>query len=249
MSTCIFIKTCGKDHCWLQFLLPSIEKYAEGFNYVLIISDEGAPIPPEYLNTIKKIPVHIRYIAVPQIHGLYIEGGVGYLWQQSIKLHWTEYCDTDSALMLDSDQMLCSKTTPEDFKHNGKWIWSYRLWEAAGGAICWKESTDRVLMQNTLYEAMCIPGFVLTRPATKNCVASICQKHGVHHFWDLVSHRRFNKFSEYNIYGSYIESVRDPDYFYNLKLDIPIRNWDRIITFWSWGGITQGVRDRAALFL
>ena len=249
MSTCIFIKTCSKDHAWLQFLLPSIEKYAEGFRYVLIISDTGTPIPQEYLNSLKRIPVHIRYIPVPHIHDMYIEGGVGYLWQQNVKLHWTEFCDTDSVLMLDSDQMLCSRTVPEDFKHEGKWIWSYRSWESAGGAICWKESNDKVLMQNTPYEAMCIPGFVLTRNATKNCVNTICQKHGVSQLWDLVTQKRFNKLSEYNIYGSFIESVQDPEYFYNTKLDIPIRNWDRIITFWSWGGITQGVRDRAALFI
>ena len=51
--TTIFIKTCPKDHQWLQYLLPSIEKYAEGFKDVVIVSDAGKNvIPPEYLNTI-----------------------------------------------------------------------------------------------------------------------------------------------------------------------------------------------------
>jgi hypothetical protein len=38
--TSIFIKTYPKDHVWLQYLLPSIEKYAEGFKEVIIVSDE-----------------------------------------------------------------------------------------------------------------------------------------------------------------------------------------------------------------
>ena len=170
--TTIFIKTCPKDHQWLQYLLPSIEKYAEGFKDVVIVSDAGKRIiPPEYLNTIKKLPIKTHYIPVPIPDARYPKfghGGVGYLWQQYIKLSWHTLCDSDSALILDSDEMLCKPTTPDDFKHDGKWVWTYRLWKDADSAQCWKSPTDTILQYNTPYEAMAHAGFVLTRNATTN---------------------------------------------------------------------------------
>jgi len=248
--TTIFIKTCPKDHVWLQYLLPSIEKYAEGFKDVVIVSDEGQVIPPEYLRSIKKFQVKTHYIPVPKQDSRYpdnINLGVGYLWQQYIKLSWHNICDSDSALILDSDEMLCKPLTPDQFKHDGKWVWTYRLWKDAGDAKCWKQSTDQILGQNTPYEAMLVCGFVLTRTTTINLMNYIYQKHAISNFWELVVKKKMNTFSEYNIYGSYIHSVSDPDYYYNIRKDIPLH--DCIIKHWSWGNITPEIHRKAMAYL
>lgn len=249
--TSIFIKTYPKDHAWLQYLLPSIEKYAEGFKDVVIVSDAGTVIPPEYLSSIKKIPVHTHYIPVPNQTKEYPQfdkmTGLGYLWQQYIKLSWHNICDADSALLLDSDEMLCKLTTPEQFKHDGKWVWTYRPWNDAGDAICWKQSTDQILRQRTPYEAMLVSGFVLTRPATINLLSYIYQQHSISNLWELVIKKKMNTFSEYNIYGSFIHMVNDPAYYYNIRKDIPLH--DCIIKNWSWGSITPEIHRKALSYL
>ena len=245
--TSIFIKTYPKDHVWLQYLLPSIEKYAEGFKDVVIVSDAGSVIPSEYLSSIKKFPVHTHYIPIPNQTKEYPQfdkmTGLGYLWQQYIKLSWHNICDADSALLLDSDEMLCKPLTPDQFKHDGKWVWTYRLWKDAGDAKCWKQSTDQILGHNTPYEAMLVSGFVLTRTATINLINCIYQKHSISNLWELVVKKKMNKFSEYNIYGSFIHSVNHPDYYYNIQKNIPLH--DCIIKNWSWGGITPEIHMKA----
>jgi hypothetical protein len=250
MTTSIFIKTYPKDHAWLQYLLPSIEKYAEGFKDVVIVSDAGPVIPPEYLSSIKKIPVHTHYIPVPPVTQQYpanLNMGVGYLWQQYIKLSWHTICDADSALMLDSDEMLCKPLTPEQLKHDGKWAWTYRTWKDAEGAIHWKQSTEQILGQSTSYEAMLVGGFVLTRSATINLLSYIYQTHAISNFWELVVKKKMNTFSEYNIYGSFIHMANDPAYYYNIRKDIPLH--DCLIKNWSWGNITPEIHRKAMSYL
>lgn len=248
--TSIFIKTYPNDHVWLQYLLPSIEKYARGFKDVIIVSDAGTIIPPEYLNSIKKFPVHTHYIPVPAPTPEYpanIENGIGYLWQQYIKLSWFKLCDSDTALLLDSDEMLCKPMTPNDFKHNGKWVWTYRLWKEAGDAQCWKQPTDYILGKNTPYEAMMGSGFVMTRTATTNLLNHVFRTHAISNLWELVAKKQMRKFSEYNMYGSFINGVNDPDYYYNIKKDIPLHNC--IIKNWSWSGITPDIHRKAMAYL
>lgn len=254
--TSIFIKTYQKDHAWLQYLLPSIEKYAEGFKYVVIVSDAGTVIPPEYLSSIKKFTVHTHYIPVPKHTKEYPQFnndsmGIGYLWQQYIKLSWHNICDADSALLLDSDQMLCKLTTPDTFKCNGKWMWKYRLWQDAGDAICWKQPTDCILNKNTPYEAMTSSGFVFTRTATINLLNHIYQTHSISNLWELVVKKKMNNFSEYNMYGSYIHHVNDPEYYYiipNDKHNGPHMN-DCVMQNWSWGGISPEIHRKAMSYL
>ena len=247
--TSIFIKTFPKDHVWLKYLLPSIEKYADGFKDVIIVSDAGTKIPPEYLSSIKKIPVRTHYIPVPTPTSKYpnIENGVGYLWQQYIKLNWFKLCDSDSVMVLDSDEMLCKPLTPDQLKHNGKWIWTYRSWKEAGDAQCWKQSTDFILRKNTPREAMCETGFVLTRTVTTNLLNYIYQMHSISNLWELVTKKRMGKFSEYNIYGSFIHMINHPEYYYNIKKDIPLHNC--IIKKWSWGGVTPEIHKNAMAHL
>lgn len=247
--TSIFIKTYPKDHVWLQYLLPSIEKYAEGFKDVIIVSDEGTVIPQQLLDTVKKMPVKTHYIPIPTPDSRYpnIEPCVGYLWQQYIKLSWHTLCDSDSALFLDSDELLCKPLTPDHFKHDGKWIWTYRLWKDAETAQHWKTSTDYVLKCNTPYEAM-LGGFVLTRRATTNLLNYIYQKHNISNFWELVTKKKMNSFSEYNIYGSFIHMVNEPEYYYNIQNSgIPLQNC--IIKYWSWGGVTPKIHNEAMSYL
>jgi len=170
----IFIKTYHKDFVWLQYCLKSIQKFANGFRNIVIVSDnDGNKIPEEYL-----IPnCKVFYVDIPRITPTYVEHGVGYLWQQYIKLNWIEYTDADAVLIMDSDELFTQFITPENFQKNHKFTWNYRPWIEAGAGICWKDSTDFLLKQNTEYDAMAITGFILERNTTIALHNYLCVTH------------------------------------------------------------------------
>jgi hypothetical protein len=94
---------------------------------------------------------------------------------------------------------------------------------------------------------MCVTGFVLTRTATTNLLNYIYQTHSISNLWELVTKKRMSKFSEYNIYGSFIHMINHPEYYYNIKNDIPLHN--SIIKKWSWGGVTPEIHKNAMAHL
>ena len=90
-------------------------------------------------------------------------------------------------------------------------------------------------------------GFVLTRTATTNLLNYICQTQSISNLWELVTKKRMHNFSEYNIYGSFIHMINHPDYYYNIRKDIPMHNC--IIKKWSWGGVTPEIHKNAMVHL
>ena len=248
MTTSIFIKTYYNDHKWLQYLLPSIQKYAEDFESVVIVSDQGHIIPSEYLQTITKIPVFVHYVPLPTIYPNNIEHGLGYLWQQYIKLNWMTYCSSSSILILDSDEMLTKHLRPSDFKYNEKWVWSYRPWSESGTAICWKGCTDTILRINTPYEAMCITGFIMTRDATAKLLNYLNMLYENNDLWNIINKNNILRMSEFNMYGSFIHHINSNDYYFNIKRDIELIN-QSIVKHWSWGGISPEIHNKNMSYL
>jgi hypothetical protein len=109
----IFIKTYVNDFIWLEYLLKSVNKFAQGFRNVIIISDnDGNNIPESIL---KIMPVTVKYVDVPNKMPDKLSHLPGYLWQQIIKINWMDYTDADAVLILDSDEMLTSSIRVSDF--------------------------------------------------------------------------------------------------------------------------------------
>lgn len=232
--TDIFIKTCHKDYIWLKYCLLSIKKFAKGFRNVVIVSDTGEEIPKEYVC----IPCNIFYVDLPKKQPTFVEHGIGYLWQQYIKLTWYNYTDANSVLILDSDEMFTKYVTPDSFKENEKFRWFYRDWKDAGDAICWKESTDFLLKSNTQYEAMCAPGYVFqleTSIALKNVLCSI---HNTADIWDILVKYNMKKCSEFNMFGSFIHHFDRKEYVKMVNYHYDYINFS-IRKSWSWGGLSN----------
>jgi hypothetical protein len=231
----IFIKTYHKDFVWLEYCLKSIQKYASGFRNVIIVSDnDGHKIPDTCL-----IPnCKVYYVDIPAKSPTVVEHGIGYLFQQYIKLTWYNYTDADSILIMDSDEMLTVPTTPDSFKKNGKFTWYYRDWARAGSGICWKSSTDFVLGLNTEYEAMCITGFILQRDTTLALTKMIKDNHDVSNIWDYFVKYDMPTASEFNVYGSFIHHFDRTEYskVFNSTFDKCINL--TILKSWSWGGLS-----------
>lgn len=231
----IFIKTYHKDYVWLEYCLKSIRKFASGFRNIVIVGDHGdIPIPPQYY---EGLPVKIVYSAKPARAPTYVEHGLGYLWQQYIKLSWHTLTDADAVLVLDSDWMLTAPTTPTDFMVDGKFAWVFRRWENAGSGICWKKPTEFLLKIPSEYEGMGIAGFILQRETTialKNC---ICSLHGVQDIWDIVLKYNLSTFSEFNLFGSFIHAFDRKEYTCLYEPDVTKLHNYTLLASWSWGGL------------
>lgn len=230
----IFIKTYHRDFVWLQYCLKSIKKFASGFRDIIIVSDnDGHAIPQEYLLPNCKV----FYVNKPLKRPSTVSHGIGYLWQQYIKLTWYNYTDAEQVLVLDSDEMLTVPVTPESFKRDNKFVWCYREWSKAGDGICWKKSTDFIHGLDTAYDAMCVTGFVLQKQTTLALTRHLCVKHGVKNLWDMFVKYNMETASEYNIFGSFI-------YHYDRKEYLQVLDYSpencisyTILKSWSWGGL------------
>jgi hypothetical protein len=232
----IFIKTYHGDFCWLDGCLKSIKKYCSGFRDVVIVTeDDGHIIPPE-LSAI--LPFKVHYVPLPSRIPTKINAlGIGYIWQQNIKLNWINYTDADMVIIVDSDEMFRKAVTPEHFMTNGKLNWWARKWEEAPGCECHKPNTDIILKTNTLYETMACPVFAFDRQTTIEFLKYICELHGVSSFWDIVIKYNLNHISEYNVFGNYINLTSCPKYNFRFDL-VNAFNHHAICIFWSWGGMS-----------
>lgn len=238
----IFIKTYHKDFIWLEYCLASIRKFATGFRKIIIISDDdGHKIPAHF---VKDLPVSIYYKKLPTSRPSNSANGIGYMWQQIIKLNWHIYTDADAVLILDSDWMLTTPTKPEDFMIDGKFTWGFRDWENAGRAICWKEPTEFLIKQPVDYEAMCISGFVLLRDTTIAFTNHMCSIHDVKTIWEIILKYNLSTFSEFNLFGTFIEKYDRKEYTKLYNYDLTKLHNITLLTSWSWGGLKEDDKKR-----
>jgi hypothetical protein len=210
----IFIKTYHLDFQYLEYLLKSIKVFCKGFRNVIIVTDSGKDFPDDLKNI---IPIKLFYIEMPNSFSHNIEYGVGYLWQQYIKLSWYKYTDAEYVLVMDSDQMFTQPTTPEKFMRKKKYTWYFERWISPD--IKWKSSTEKLLKYEVGNSAMCFPGFIFKRNITLEFLKYINTKHKIWNFWDLVIRDNIEMFSEYNLYGSFMERFYYDEYYciYNSK--------------------------------
>jgi hypothetical protein len=242
MPSDIFIKTYHKDFVWLEWCLKSIKKFASGFRDVVIVSEEGHPLPDSFLEI---LPLKVFYVPFPTKVPTFIEHGLGYLWQQNIKLTWYNYSDADEVLILDSDEMLTRVTTPDSFKIDNKFVWYYRPWKDAGSGICWKPSTDLLLGKESVYDAMRITGFFLQRKTTLEFQEYLCNHHKTNNIWDIFVKLNIATCSEFNLFGNYILLSNDDSYYKSFKDDISQSFNNTIKKDWSWGGVTpENIKER-----
>jgi hypothetical protein len=246
MSVDIVIVTYYRDFVWLEWCFKSIKKFASGFRKVIVISDgDGKLIPPELTQI---IPITKIYVDVPTVWPKNLEDRPGYLWQQVMKLRWTEYSDADAVMVLDSDEMLCRPTTPQSFKDShGRWEWKFRKWEHAGIANKWKKPTQEVLKFEPEYEAMCYAPFILERNTTHKFIEYLKHIHCASDVYHVFFKYDITLFSEYNAYGSYVYKFDNETVYYN-KIIEDILN-THVIKSWSYDEITEEDIERRKAIL
>ena len=242
MAVDIFIKTYHKDFVWLEWCLKSIKKFASEFRDVVIVTEEGHLLPETFLEI---LPLKVFYVPFPEKTPDFVEHGLGYLWQQNIKLTWYNYTDADEILILDSDEMLTQPTTPKSFKTDNKINWYYKMWHKMGDGACWKASTDKLLCMNTAYCGMCITGFFLTRSMSLSFKQHMCELHETTNIWDIFIKYNMPTASEYSVLGCYILKSNNADYNKIFEDDLSKTFNNTIKKDWSWGGLTpENIEER-----
>lgn len=233
MITDLFIKTCAKDRVWLEFCLKSIDRHANGFRQIVVVTDPDGParISTHTSTTwsIVRSPPDVR----PR-DGL----PAGYWWQQAVKLAWQDFTDADAVVITDSDCIFTTPVSPDTWHKDGKPIWFVRPWEAAGPGRIWKPSVDHFLGYASPACHMCRNGFLLTREATVGFLAFMHRRFGQTP-WEYVLDRRHVKPTEFQFFGGYLATVERHGYEFVRPDEVP--NWP-LHQFWSWGGVTTDVR-------
>ena len=236
--TDIFIKTYYKDFIWLRYCLLSIKKFASGFSKVVIVcdKDDDHPIPDDIYNI---LPINVFYVNLPIAQPTHINHGLGYLWQQYIKLTWYNYSNADEVLILDSDEMLTTITYPINFKINNKYNWFLKDWKFMGDGKCWKGSTDKLMINDTKYSGMCITGFILQKETSIALKNFLCSSHNTNDIWDIFIKYNMPTCSEYNIFGNFIYLHDRSEYNITIMDDSKQYFNHTIQKYWSWGGLND----------
>lgn len=219
----LFLKTYIDDYPKLPLLLQSIQKYVTGYNQLLIITDEStnentnenmSKLLAIIQNYIEPLRIQCFSVIIPN-NSIHCVRGIGYLWQQCVKLSWTSYSSVDIVFFLDSDCAFCQPIdiTSYYFYDNNipkKKKWFYRSWEHANSAIIWKQTVDKIIYHenNTktfqTYELMSCFDFAFYRNDTNQFHQFIQTKFQKSINELILNHEKeFDQFSEFNVYGNW----------------------------------------------
>ena len=252
----IFIKTCKKDHKWLNYCLQSIEKYAVGFEGLCLLTDSDHDSIDELKDIVKKMPVEIVRAPVPKFsHNC--QDGSGYIWMQNQKLLWHNYCKFEAVLQIDSDCVITDKLNINDYYteiEDGvvKYKWWTRFWVNAGPAFIHNFPLEKLLQVKPTHEHMLFNGWLMTREATEEFHTWLKLIHGCDWFTYLTSKANPDwgglkrGSSVYNAYGGFIQDILHSQQYSFIEgfADMP-----PIKQYWSYGGITPAIRKEIEEFL
>jgi len=263
----IFYKTYCKDYPFLIHSLKSLKKHARGFRKIVLITDFGQKdelekiverlnLPvieifelcqdldthpptrlPKFLAKVKKQLNRSLRIITPD--------RIGYEVQKAVKCNWPEWSDADAVVQIDSDTILTHAFDVISLFENGKPVWFKRKWSQCGAqaAKMWKKGTLYFYNKEALdYHYMIRPIFLVTRELAIELEKYVKDTFDCS-FYSLFSNPRLPRMSEYDLLGFYADNK-------DLRLEYKIYDLDestgplpKAKQFWSWGGITDEVRD------
>jgi hypothetical protein len=128
MNTDIFIKTYPDDYKWLPYLFASIEKFAEGFRHIVVVSEEPdskeQPFILAFLPSEAKFPVKLHITnEIPQD---------GVRNERAVRMMWPAFTDAKEVLHLDSDMVFNQPVSPDSWCNEK----GQPLWFVATGRTC-----------------------------------------------------------------------------------------------------------------
>lgn len=153
MSTSIFVRSYRADRFWLEYCLRSLEKFARGFDEIVV----SLPVGDEpHFDKYDYRGARVVWYHDPKCSG--------YTAQQVNKVEADLYCPADHILFLDSDCFIESELRPEMFFSAGKPIMLLRHWDSLTGDVKqWLPITEGIVGFTPMFEAMACPGLIYNR--------------------------------------------------------------------------------------
>lgn len=139
----LFIKSYSKDFWLLYYALDSIKKNVTGYNNLILVIPEHEK---ELFDT-RQLPDRTLIHYVP-------ERSPGWLWQQYLKMTAHKYCFADFICFSDSDCIFTTPVNLQDYVTDGKPEILCTKWEQVGDAVCWREPTEKFIIEPVSHERM-----------------------------------------------------------------------------------------------
>lgn len=235
MKTAIFIRSHLPDFEFLSYCLRSIQKFATGFDRIVIAVPQGQE-------------QHLRHLTVEKVVPVHDEAGRGYLNQQKDKLNADILTKADMVFNLDSDCVLNRPINPQMFMAGDRPRWMMTPWKDVMEAKKnWFHIMCKCVQECPEHEFMRRHGLMIPAWAYVEFRAFIQATHGVE-MQAYVMNVHGNEFSEFNCLGFYLWKFhRDKIHWHDTSVDgIPEAS---ITQAWSWGGLTQELRNQYEILL
>lgn len=229
----LFLKTYHGDLQWLPYLFRSINKYVTGFSHLVITTDNEQEAQ-QVTEIVIKHRLHMEMIchvvSADRPHDF-----EGYVFQQYVKLKAFDYLQTDFIMYLDSDCLFQSPFNPMDMFFEGKPVIFKTHYSRIESP--WKSVTEQAIGQPVEWEYMRRHPFMYIRETLVNLFKF------KPNIYDYTKERsRSRNFSEFNFIGAYAETHEPDNYhFHDTEYGLP----DPFIhQNWSWGGLTDDVKQK-----
>lgn len=223
--TDLFLKTYPGDSEWLPYLFRSIDKYCEGFRYLVVVCPKSMELPK------CKLPV-VRHDREESVRP--------YLTQQAHKLYADIYSSADHILHVDSDCVFIRPVCPESFCDNGVPIWLMTPWKEIdqGCIAAWFPVMLKFFGGDAPpYEMMRRHPQIIPRWLYPELRGYCLGMHGVS-LWDYIDKQEGRAFSEFNIAGRFAQKFHEGRFAFRdtTKDSFPP---DYVRQFWSYSGVEE----------
>lgn len=218
MNCSIFIRTYPGDYKWLKYCLQSVEKYAKGYDNVIVCYPEGAEKPDAKGVILIETPAYKN----------------DYLGQQICKLKAYKYSNAEYIQFLDSDTLITEPVTPASFMRYGKPMILKTDYRKVGNAICWKNPTEEALGFSVSHEYM-RRNFLMYKRETLKSLDLYMELLHRQKLEDYILSK--DSFSEFNLLGAYAEKYEPENYvFVDTDNEIPK---SLVRQFWSHQNLSE----------
>ncbi len=243
MTCDIFIKSFPKDFGWLSYCLQSIQKFARGFNEIVVVipDDANLTLTQERLVKIKE--------PGPSATSIY-DHGFGYAYQQVVKMNADHYCKADYVCHFDSDCIFTRPVTPQDLMVDDKPLWLMTPFvdilptdKNLGAHI---ESMRGFSGIDPEFEYMRRHSQVVPRWAY-GCFRDYVQERHNQSFEKWALSQSFRGVTEFNFLGQFLHR-EFPNFihFHDTRFGVPD---SYLKQYWSWDGITDEIRKEIETIL
>lgn len=218
--TDIFIRTYKNDLEWLKYCLKSINKFVTGYHKIIVC------IPEDQVELLNDFNLE-NIIACPVYKN-------DYIGQQISKLLSYKNTDAEFILFIDSDTHFNKPVNISEYFKLEKPIVFETPWKFVGDAVCWRDSTERILKISIETEKMRrLP--IVYRASTLKAIDEI---------FNCESFSNFDKLSEFNVMGSYAHEYERDNYYFWDTIENPNLPESKSTQEWSWGGLDDSKRAR-----